>query len=361
MQRTFVSLSHFASIAAVHDVSTRIARLIYVLRDKNQDKGWHMTDDEQAAKTAEWERIPTQDEIDAALEDARYPGLLMIKTDRPYEDGWPGSWLGGDANLPPEIEWPCFTISVEEEVEDEDGEIYDDFVEKKIPKHLLAQINLASLPRINGLEDIPEHGTLFFFFEPNAASFYALNRKTLAMNCVLYTPDDVSEYPLRTRPQIPYPDLSDDNSRDFAKRIEPYVRRPFEFYHHDGYRQTIKPTTAVMDGRIIDACLKNEDGFRQQLSHRHFTKTRRGTSQEIEDAQAYFAANPENAYYFQMHHMFGGRFQEEPEGDLVRLMAIQADRDLGFEYNNEWIVFWIEKEHLKARQFEKAFITQERS
>lgn len=318
--------------------------------------------DKQDPPVIEWERMPAQEEIDAALDAARHQGLVLVKTDRPDEVGCLGSWLGGSANLPPEVEWPCFDFEVEEEVQDEDGEIYDDVVTKKIPKHLLAQIDLTTLPRVDDSIELPERGTLFFFFEPELASEFALNRRSLTMNCVIYSPEDVTEFPLRHRPQVPYPDALEAESRQFSHPIEGYTRRPFEFLPFEGYRQKARPTNVHIDSSIRDAFLDSMKQVREQLSHRHFTRTRRGTKQEIDEAQAYFTDNPDNACHFKTHHMFGGQIDDrEPEGDLVRLLAIQTDPDLGFEFYGDWVVFWIERADLKARRFEKAFITAERS
>lgn len=309
----------------------------------------------------EWERTPSQKEIDEALEKARYPGVVLVKTDRPDEVGCPGSWLGGAANLPPDIDWPCFDYEVEEEVEDEDGEIYDDFVTKKIPKHLLAQIDLTTLPRIDDSIDLPEQGTLFFFFEPFSDNEFALNRKSRAMNCVVYSSADVSEHPLRHRPQVPYPEALETESRYFSHPIEGYTRRPFEYLAFDGYRSITEPKNSLIDSKIAGSYLDSLEQVREKLAHRHFTRTLSGTALEIEEAQAYFAKNPDNAYYCTAHHMFGGQTQKEPEGDLIRLLAMQTDPDLGFEFYGDWVVFWIERADLTARRFEKAFITAERA
>lgn len=280
-----------------------------------------------------------------------------MKTDRPNEVGCTGSWLGGAANLPPEIEWPCFDY----EVEEEDGEIYDDFVTKKIPKHLLAQIDLATLPRVDDNIDLPERGTLFFFFEPHMASEFAFNRKSLTMNCVVYSPAEVSKHPLRQRPNIPYPKMLEEGSRYFKHPTVGYTRRPFEYLSFDGYRSTSEPTNGHIESKIVSAYLDSMEHVGKQLSNRHFTRTLSGTSQEIDDAQAYFSKNPNNAYYFKAHQMFGGQTQKEPEGNLIRLLAIQSDPDLGFEFYGDWVVFWIEREDLKARCFERAFMTAERA
>ncbi|WP_162617640.1 DUF1963 domain-containing protein [Yoonia maritima] len=310
---------------------------------------------------AEWKRTPSQQEIDEALAKARHPGLVLVKTDRPDEVGCPGSWLGGAANLPPEIDWPCFDYEVEEEIEDEDGEVYADFVTKKIPKHLLAQIDLATLPRIDGSIDLPEWGTLFFFFEPFADNEIAFNRKSLAMNCVIYSSADVSEFALRQRPNVPYPETLEEGSPFFGHPLEGYTRRPFEYLSFDGYRSTTKSKNGTIETAIVKAYLDSMEHVRAQLSHRQFTRTQTGTSQEINEAQVYFARNPANAYYYKTHHMFGGQTQIEPEGNLIRLLAIQTDPDLGFEFYGDWVVFWIEKDDLTNRRFEKAFITAERA
>lgn len=102
------------------------------------------TPEEKAARLTEWHRIPSQDEIDAAVEAARRPALLLNKMKFPDEPGEPGCWLGGAPTLPPECEWPHHQIA-----------------DRHIPLHFIARINLATVPHATASPMCPQAARCF--------------------------------------------------------------------------------------------------------------------------------------------------------------------------------------------------------
>ena len=123
-------------------------------------------------------------ELQAMIDRAYRPGILMNKMPRPDDPGAPGCWLGGEPTLPPTIEWPWFLV---------DGQ-------PLVPMHHMAQINLAEVPRLEQHPKLPETGTLFVFFAPEVLSGSTIVDRNGGSR-IIYVPEDVSKYPLRIRCQ----------------------------------------------------------------------------------------------------------------------------------------------------------------
>jgi hypothetical protein len=76
--------------------------------------------------------------------------------------------------------------------------------DESVPMHFIAQIDLAQVPRLPGMPDMPKTGTLFFFF---MQLWYYDFEGDHEMCCrVLYSPDAADTHPPRDMPQMP--DLS---------------------------------------------------------------------------------------------------------------------------------------------------------
>jgi uncharacterized protein YwqG len=111
------------------------------------------------------------DEIESAAK-----ASVCLAADKPSEDAI--TRLGGQPNLPSTFEWPSW---------------------REEPLAFVAQVDLAALPQIPGLT-LPRNGALFFFFEggENAWGFRPDDRGS---SCVLFTPDPLNRFPLRSLPE----------------------------------------------------------------------------------------------------------------------------------------------------------------
>lgn len=148
----------------------------------------------------------TPDGIDAALFRARVPAIAMLRTPKATDPGTPGCWFGGEPTLPPEIPGPIY--------EYRNGELG---IALDIPMHFLVQINLDYLPRVLGLPQLPEIGTLFAFFDPAFAAAYEGEDLKLGKGCrLIYSEAPTLSHARRGPP--PMPDLSGFEKRAYKKR-----------------------------------------------------------------------------------------------------------------------------------------------
>jgi uncharacterized protein YwqG len=144
----------------------------------------------------------TPEDLDALIRSKQKSGVALLRTPQKTDEGIPGCWLGGEPTLPPEIEWPVFNPKTltEEDVDDID-----------IPMHFFAQLNLAEMPSVPGLPQMPRTGTLFVFFDPVVAfgpegdALGALSSGEGAR--LIYVAGNVSEVAPRTPPAFPDTDL----------------------------------------------------------------------------------------------------------------------------------------------------------
>ncbi len=109
---------------------------------------------------------------------------IRLRASQPCEE--PVSRLGGAPNLPPDIEWPTTP----------DGD----------PMAFLAQLDLAALPPIEGM-DLPAKGALFFF-NYDEGDHYGGEPEDMALWRVIFTTLDLASIPLRA-----FPDELDEHSR----------------------------------------------------------------------------------------------------------------------------------------------------
>lgn len=268
------------------------------------------------AENITWNQELSQAQLDEMLAKARRPGLAMMKTLTPDAEGAQGCWLGGEPTLPPEIEWPFR---------------YSEIQQESIPLHFLAQINLASVPRLEGLPELPENGTLFFFYDA------VLGDPEKEETRVIFVPGDVQGYPYRPMPPIPQLPKLDSQTLWFARRpTHGYKRWNINFTPFEGFRVNISVNKHFRQ-YACEAGIEASAAFEKQ--------TRRQRPKGADD-------NPN----FEPHHMFGSTGRNEPEGDFIRLIAFKSDPDLHLDYGGDWIVFWISKEDFKENNFEAAFL-----
>ena len=282
-----------------------------------------MNDPDYQERLAEWERIPTPDELDDMLFEASRPGLMLSKTRLPDDPGAPGSWLGGRPTLPPEIDWPWFAP--------EDTPL--------VPMHFVAQIDLAQVPRMNGLPEIPRTGTLFFFFDPILAPVRGLG---FGGARVIHVDRDVSGYAPREMPKIPGSLDPDEMSFWYTENpTHGYRRWNFTYLAFTGYRQDLYPNNAFQMA-VAEANLDVKDDLIERTAER-----REGWEEHRSQS-------------FAPHHMFGSTGRLEPVGELTRILAMRGDSDLGLDYGNgDWIVFWVPDGDLAMNNFDNVQIFEE--
>jgi uncharacterized protein YwqG len=87
------------------------------------------------------------------------------------------SRLGGRPNLPRHFAWPTW---------------------REEPLAFVAQLDLATLPRVAGLA-LPRTGALLFFYEGGETEGFSPEDR--GSSCVLYTPDPLGSFPLRSLPE----------------------------------------------------------------------------------------------------------------------------------------------------------------
>lgn len=287
--------------------------------------------------------VPSGEELSNMLKVVRRPGVLLMKT--PYSDdpGVPGSWFGGEPTLPPEIEWPVHKVC------SEDGQVISE-----IPMHFLVQINLATLPLPEGVPELPQTGTLFFFFEP-----IFCNNFGIAPDCgrVIYVEEDVSECPTRSMPKIPPLSELPDWANKYAEKMRKYGRNDlgrgfrrwsFDYFFFTGYRSGQFRNRVFRD--YVDTLSINISKDIKEM---------------VSDRCDLPGPNAIKDLDYTYHHIFGSNGGFEPEESYetenpwVRLLAVKDDLDLGFRNHTNWVVFWIKNEDLEARKFENAFTVEE--
>ena len=114
--------------------------------------------------------------------------VYLRKLQQPDREGSSGCWIGGEPTLPPDIEWPYYQVH--------DG--------TSVPMHFLAQIDLGQVPLVFAQTGLPEHGTLFFFYDTIVAPCYEMGTKDECK--VIYVEGDVSDIPTRHMPEFHIPE-----------------------------------------------------------------------------------------------------------------------------------------------------------
>ncbi len=179
-----------------------------------------MTDPEREARQAEWARKLNPEELAPMLESAKRQGIHLRKCPSADGESAKGCWFGRSPTLPERYDWPWFMAREEPQA----------------PMHFLAQINLASVPEVDGTPSLPKTGTLFFFFDPMIAPVYDTPPGS---GRVIYCPDDVSNVPLRKMPALPTHFSEEEVSyfyREFpTEGLErwPFTFEPFETWEFD--------------------------------------------------------------------------------------------------------------------------------
>lgn len=308
------------------------------------------TPEELEERIAEWEREPSQVEIDDALLQAHRPGIMLNKTARPDDPGASGCWLGGEPTLPAEFDWP-YTSG---------GEIGPG-----LPMQFLAQIDLAQVPRLDTYSEVPNHGTLYFFVEPiiepiygcsiNDGSFLYLKEG----GRTLYYGGSIEGIAPRKMPGLP--ELSEFNSDRARQMLERFL--PFQV-----------PKKWNLDFLVFDGLVKKKFSIRALESAIDLG------SIEIKEKLKKITSNrrpgENGSCEFSPHHMFGNlglrSIEDEKitlqklsvidsndlskaDGSLIKLLAATGDEDIGYR-SAGWTEYWISLDNLVKRDFSEVFV-----
>ena len=258
----------------------------------------------------------TEAEIEALVQEARKPALLLNKTKFPDGPGEPGCWLGGDPTLPPDIEWP-----------------YHEVEGVPVPLSFVAQINLARVPRRPEFPPVPETGTLFFFFDP---VFSTSDAK------VIYVEDEFSRTPPRRMPDPEYAPC-EINVDHFLDSIR-FRKWNFDFLDFNTWYT----------------------GFHREIDQDYFLWSRIGDKQQPEINAAgratearWAGSEPGSSQDMSLHYLFGCQSNRPaPSEDSVLLFNFCEDPDVGI-VNCIDHLFWISPDAFASRDFDQVVFTKE--
>ena len=238
-------------------------------------------------------------EVDAAVSQMRRPALMLSKMPTPNAKGAEGCWLGGMPNLPADIAWPWHAHGGVD----------------LVPMHFLAQINLAHLPRDPAFPQMPQSGSLLFFYT-QVAYHFAYNADPLAMCRVIYVEGDASRHPQQRMPEIP--DVSTfegaQDWEDFAGQMTkgPLARWNIDFVQFDDINVPNAQQNANLWKAGLDAVLETYDSLQAQSAKR---------------VQQATANDDEGGTYAPLHQIFGCQNGGNAGSDNL-LLALEMDADL---------------------------------
>lgn len=275
----------------------------------------------------------TEEAVATAMEKYRTPAVALVKVYPRERKGTPGCWLGGgEPTLPAHIPWPMFDYSIEDY--------------PAVPMHFLCQLNLAQFPRFDEFPEMPERGTLFFFFDPVHSPG---GPETWDASKVLYVEEDVSTVPRRSPP--PMPDGIEPESRNY-KGTNGYW--PVELQVVDTYPWGWTPDKPEMgDDAYGDAIDEHyewlEEDYLTQIMPIPDDPTMHG--KPIHLLHVSLGVNP-----FENDLEKGGFMK-----NAMRLLRLESDGNIGLDVGDcEPIEFWIPRAFLKKKDFTKAamYLTQ---
>ncbi len=264
----------------------------------------------------------TEDHIASVLAQARRDGFLLRRVPAKQGDFAPGCYFGGSPTMPANMDWPY-------------TDCYDT---PPTPLTFIAQINLASLPVLEGHPEAPKSGTLFFFIEPKYGPRHEYASSTTA---VLWTDADTLNLPERKMPKFDltslplgeldqeYDHLSSLCALDkcgilFEPRMSIDRHALFEL-------QGVGPAALT---RAAELNIEEDDRLRQ-----------------LQGGDGV------------LHSMFAGpaSFGRLVDGEviyetqLVPLCAFARDFFYGLSRDSDWVVFWISPEALAKGEFDSIF------
>ncbi len=295
----------------------------------------------------ERERAIEDAELEEMLDYARMPSIQVVKTPAQALPGALGCWLGGAPSLPTHITWPWVVEApTPEKVRPtlkKLGLPIRDEPQQLNPMNFIGQFDLAQLPRVAGMPDLPTSGTLFFFADFVRHVERSENQKSCA---VIYVEDDVSGVPARAHPEWP---------ANFEPIAEAYwwndnpatsfERWNVTFQTYDDYDYERFPNTAYWQFAIKKSVETGE--WLRRRAHRD--QQPQMPTGRFEELQKFGKRRKEEP----LQHRFFGPSLLHPDESVIRLFSIQTDSDLGF--SSEWLGFFLRPDDLAARRFDKAF------
>ncbi len=310
-------------------------------------------------------------EMDDFTRQIAKPTLFMIRTENQTDTGVPGCFYGGQPTLPSDIDWPVFHCPSPP---------------VDIPMQFICQIDFEQVPRLPGLPDFPEGGTLFVFIETLVAAEYFLtdvepeHLKEDALlygeqplltgegACVIYVPDSVSHCPPRQIPPLPHivesPSLQTDTHiqlPEYRQQAPAFAQKwPFTFVVGETYPDR---NFLTQKGEF--------DNLDRYFCNRDFLQILEAKIQDIQ-GQARDGINGDLANFRPPHYLFGAPdFYTYFNKDSVRLDLFpnhqvltdehiplihfeSQDPALGYDYgSSERISIWITKDDLKECRLEE--------
>lgn len=234
------------------------------------------------------------------------PASYLRKPLQPDGQGSSGCWIGGEPTLPTEIEWPFYNAH--------DG--------TSVPMHFLTQINLDQLPLNSAQTGLPEHGTLFFFYDTIVAPCFEMGTKDECK--VIYVEADVSEMPTRPMPRFDIPEDYQMLSFWYAKN----------------------PTCGYQRHNVL--MVENLDD-EPEPARRSFFEWLWGNSPKSELKTANGAP-----------YLLGEPWVEttgDIVGDRIPLFTMFSDKDIGFQHGDqEGVVFLISSDDIKVLNFDEVIL-----
>ena len=266
-----------------------------------------------------------------------------VKLSIPGKDGSEIGRFGGQPDVPPDFVWPCF-----------ETDTYDDKEVKPHPLSFLAQFDCAALAEMDTEGLLPHEGVLSFFYEMESQR-WGFDPKDTGCARVYWFPDpsflvpaafpaDLQEYnrfpafPIRGNSQINYPDYSDV----FPDGFDP--ESP------DNYEEYEKSFTKITGG-------EENNPIHKLLGWPNIIQNNMTQQCELVSCG----------------HYCGGRWGEIPEDDrqaarenstegwrLLFQLDSFGEGDFSLDFGDcGSLYFYIRREDLKARRFDRVWLIQQ--
>ncbi|MBE1284818.1 MAG: DUF1963 domain-containing protein [Rhodobacteraceae bacterium] len=264
------------------------------------------------------------EEIEDKLGFPTEPAALIVKTPFSGDAGAAGCWIGGLPTLPERTEWPMRM--------DRGRPLH--------PLHFIAQINLAELPGGAARYGLPELGTLFFFDN------YV--HDTAGQSAVIHVEEDISGLKARPIPEFPEGFERFGSLRHWEKNpVTSFDRWPVQFHAYDALDTDITPWS----DKLTQATLAEQRALRSVASGQGMTRNKiidwlKGANKGAprREASLHRLMGPDNRH----------ARSRPAQSEYLRLLTLEHDPDIRFEFNCEELVFLIHRDDLTQGRFDRA-------
>lgn len=193
----------------------------------------------------------TPEQIDLAIQRSRQPGIALLRVPREHrlDGGTTGCRFGGNPTLPAEFDWPTYIA---------EGGV-------EMPMQFLLQVDLASVPRIDGLPPLPKSGTLFVFYDRILAPHVREGRhlKDGTACRVIYSDRVNADCAERSIP--PIPDLEDFELEPHYSKETSFTRWAFDPVPVETYPVTGSALPDACEKRLQDIIGERDDQIATHL------------------------------------------------------------------------------------------------